>query len=44
MTLNHFKIYFVSRDSLSTDKKELFTKEMERYLKPDIEVGFERVN
>ena len=42
--LNHFIIRFVSREALSSDKKALIKKEMERYLEPGIEVSFERVN
>jgi phenylacetate-CoA ligase len=44
LTLNHFKICFVSRKALSSDKKQLITKEMERYLEPGIKVSFERVD
>jgi phenylacetate-CoA ligase len=42
--LDHFIIRFVSREVLSSDKKALIKKEMERYLEPGIEVSFERVN
>lgn len=44
LTLNHFKIRFVSREELSFDKKIFITKEMERYLEPGITVSFERVD
>jgi phenylacetate-CoA ligase len=42
--LDHFKIYFVSREALSSDKTSLIIKEMERYLESGIEVSFERVD
>ncbi len=42
--LDHFIIRFVSRETLSSDKKALIKKEMELYLEPGIEVSFERVN
>lgn len=42
--LDHFKIKFVSREELSTDKKELIKSEMQRYLEPGISVSFDRVN
>ena len=43
LTLDHFKISFVSRDELSSEKKEIITAEMERYLEPGINVSFNRV-
>ncbi|EDP69556.1 possible capK protein [Flavobacteriales bacterium ALC-1] len=44
LTLDYFKIRFVSRKAISKDKKGLITQEMERYLEPGIKVDFERVN
>lgn len=44
VALDHFIIYFVSREDLSTTKKERITKEMVRYLEPGINVSFERLN
>ncbi len=44
LALGHFKVCFVSREVLSDDKKEIITKEIERYLEPGINVSFERVD
>ena len=44
LTLDHFKISFVSREAISSDKKTLIAKEMERYLEPGITISFERVD
>ena len=43
LSLDHFKISFVSREELSTEKKEIITAEMKRYLEPGINVSFNRV-
>ena len=43
LALDYFKIHFVSREALSTQKKETIAQEMERYLEPGIKVDFERV-
>lgn len=43
MSLDTFKISYVSRNALSTVKKEIITEEMERYLETGIKVNFERV-
>jgi len=43
LSLDHFKISFISREELSTEKKEIITAEMKRYLEPGINVSFNRV-
>jgi phenylacetate-CoA ligase len=43
LSIDHFKISFVSRDELSTKKREIIIAEMERYLEPGINVSFNRV-
>ena len=43
LSLDHFKISFVSGEELSAEKKEIITAEMKRYLEPGINVSFNRV-
>ncbi|MCC1483498.1 phenylacetate--CoA ligase family protein [Winogradskyella immobilis] len=42
LTLDHFKVIYVSKDSLSKDKKEIITKAMETYLEKGISISFEK--
>ena len=44
ITLDAFKIKYVSREVLSSDKKKAITKAMEQYLEPGISITFERVD
>ncbi len=42
--LDHFIIKYVSRETLSSNKKERIVKAMKRYLEPGITISFDRVN
>lgn len=42
--IDTFKIKYVSREVLSSDKKKTITKAMEQYLEPGISITFERVD
>lgn len=44
LSLDTFKIKFVSKKELSQDKKNTIAKAMEQYLEPNITITFERVN
>ncbi|WP_430468618.1 phenylacetate--CoA ligase family protein [Winogradskyella ouciana] len=44
IALDTFKIKYVSREVLSSDKKKTITKAMEQYLEPGISITFERVD
>jgi phenylacetate-CoA ligase len=44
LALDHFKIKYVSESKLSNKKEMIISKEIERYLEPNLSITFEKLN
>ena len=44
LTLDHFKIKYVSKSKLSIEKEKLISTEIERYLEPNLHIAFEKLD
>jgi phenylacetate-CoA ligase len=44
LELNHFKILYVSKSELSSEKENIISKEIERYLEPNLSITFEKID